>query len=53
MAAKREIIYKGIKISMDSEEYERFLKIKKELGLKSDVEVIRYLINYFYKKEIQ
>ena len=50
---KEIVVYKGIKIRMDEEEYRKFEEIKKELGLKHDVEVIRYLINFFYKHQIQ
>ena len=43
--------YKGIKISIDDEFWEKFQQIKKELGLTSDSEVVRYVITQYYKKE--
>lgn len=45
--------YKGIKISIDDEFWEKFQQIKKELGLTSDSEVVRYVITQYYKKEFQ
>lgn len=45
--------YKGIKISIDDEFWEKFQQIKKELGLTSDSEVVRFVITQYYKKEFQ
>ena len=45
--------YKGIKISVDDEFWEKFQRIKKELGLTSDSEVVRFVITQYYKREFQ
>lgn len=44
--------YKGIKLFMDEEEVGKFEEIKKHLGLRHDVEVIRFLINYYHSREL-
>lgn len=43
--------YKGIKIAIDDEFWDRFQKIKQELGLTSDSEVVRFVITQFYRRE--
>lgn len=45
--------YKGIKTSVDDEFWEKFQQIKKELGLSSDSEVVRFVITQYYKKKFQ
>lgn len=41
--------YKGIKIAVDDEFWEKFQEIKKELGLQSDSEVVRFVITNYYR----
>lgn len=45
--------YKGIKIAVDDEFWAKFQRIKKELGLQSDSEVVRFVITQYYKKEVE
>lgn len=45
-------VVKSFRVTMEDEEYETFLKIKKDLGLRADAEVLRHLIRYYHKKEI-
>ena len=40
---------KSIKLS-DAETIEKFENVKRHLGLKNDAEVLRFVINWFYKK---
>lgn len=48
MVSESSFRNKGIKIS-DAETIQKFEAIKQQLGLKNDVEVLRYLVNRFYK----
>jgi len=48
MVSESSFRNKGIKIS-DPETIQKFEAIKQQLGLKNDVEVLRYLVNRFYK----
>lgn len=45
--------YKGIKISVDDEFWEKFQEIKKELGLQSDSEVVRFVITNYYRQHLK
>lgn len=47
-----ESIVKSFRVTMEDEEFETFQRIKKELGLRADAEVLRYLIRYYHKEEI-
>ncbi len=40
----------SLRIIMDDEFEEKFNKIKSELGLNSNAEVVRFLVNRFYKE---
>lgn len=51
--AQKSPKYKGIKISIDDEFWAKFQQIKKELGLTSDSEVVRFVITQYYKREFQ
>ncbi|MDI9610490.1 MAG: hypothetical protein QFX36_04090 [Archaeoglobales archaeon] len=46
--ASKEVFVKCIKIS-DSETVKRFEEIKEQLGLRNDSEVLRFLVNRFYR----
>lgn len=43
---------KSFRVTMTDEETQVFQQIKKRLGLRADAEVIRYLINYYYQREL-
>lgn len=45
--------YKGIKISVDDDFWEKFQRIKQELGLTSDSEVVRFVITQYYKQHFE
>jgi len=53
MSEKEAPRYKGIKIAVDDEFWMKFQRIKKELGLTSDSEVVRFVITQYYKQEFQ
>lgn len=53
MSKKETPRYKGIKISVDDEFWMKFQRIKKELGLTSDSEVVRFVITQYYRQEFQ
>jgi len=38
---------------MSDEEYQIYTAIKDSLGLRADAEVLRYLMNYYSKRELQ
>ncbi|AGK61062.1 hypothetical protein Asulf_01061 [Archaeoglobus sulfaticallidus PM70-1] len=40
----------NIRIKVDRKFEEKFMKIKEELGLNSNAEVVRYLVNRYYKE---
>mgnify|MGYP007013814977 CR=1 FL=1 len=42
-----------MKIKMDEDVAKKFEEIKTRLGLKHDIEVLRFLVNYYYSKEIE
>lgn len=42
---------KALKVDLEDEYYNKFLKIKDELGLSSNAETMRYLINFYLKSE--
>lgn len=44
-------VVKSFRVTMTDEESEVYMRIKKELGLRADAEVLRYLINYYNKHE--
>ncbi|ADB57892.1 hypothetical protein [Archaeoglobus profundus] len=50
---KEEIVVKSFKVTMDKEMYEKYEFIKEYLGIRADAEVIRVLINKFYKDIIK
>jgi len=45
--------YKGIKISVDDEFWEKFQRVKKLLGLQSDSEVVRFVVTQYYRQEFE
>ncbi|WP_290596606.1 MULTISPECIES: hypothetical protein [unclassified Archaeoglobus] len=47
MSEKRVL---SLRVVMDKELEEKFSEIKKELGLASNAEVVRFLVNRFYKE---
>lgn len=46
---KSEKVVKGIKLTLDKESLEKFEKVKEYLGLESDAEVVRFLVNAYYR----
>ncbi|RLI75137.1 hypothetical protein DRP05_15280 [Archaeoglobales archaeon] len=42
---------RALKVDLEDEYYNKFLKIKDELGLSSNAETMRYLINFYLKSE--
>jgi metal-responsive CopG/Arc/MetJ family transcriptional regulator len=43
----------GIKVELDDELEKEFEEIKKYTGIKSNSEIVRFLIRYFYRHEIE
>jgi len=43
----------GIKVELDDELEKEFEEIKKYTGIKSNSEIVRFLIRYFYRQEIE
>ncbi len=43
---------KNFRVTMTPEEWKHYQILKKELGLQADAEVVRFLLNKFYKSEI-
>jgi len=43
----------GIKVELDDELEKEFNEIKKYTGIKSNSEIVRFLIRYFYRHEIE
>ncbi|AAB89630.1 predicted coding region AF_1631 [Archaeoglobus fulgidus DSM 4304] len=43
----------SLRIVMDDEMETKFYEIKKELGLSSNAEVVRFLVNRFYKELVK
>jgi hypothetical protein len=50
---ERQKKYIQLKIKSDEEVAKIFEMIKEKLGLKHDVEVLRYLINYYKERELK
>jgi len=50
--AKKKIV-KGIKLTMDDDLQRKYELIKKYLGVKADAEVVRILINQFYRDVVE
>lgn len=46
-------VVKSFRVTMTDEEARIYQRIKKSLGLRADAEVLRYLINYYNKREFQ
>jgi len=44
---------KSFRVTMSEDEFQIFTQIKDSLGLRADAEVLRYLMNYYNKREIQ
>lgn len=38
---------------MDDKEWDLYHKVKEELGLKSDAELFRYLVRYYFRREMR
>jgi hypothetical protein len=47
-----ESVVKSFRVTMNDEEFETYQRIKEDLGLRADAEVLRHLIKYYHKKEI-
>jgi len=45
--SQREIMQLKIDIPTSSKHYEKFVAIKRELGIKSNAEVFRYILTHF------
>ena len=41
------------RVTMTPEEYKQYLAVKKAIGLKAHAEVVRYLINNYYRTVLQ
>ncbi len=48
-AMKTQKVTKGIKLTVDKEFLEKFERVKEHLGLESDAEVVRFLVNAYYR----
>ncbi len=46
-------VVKGIKLTMDEELLRKYEEIKKYLGVQADAEVVRILINQFYREVVE
>ena len=53
MGEKNDKIVKGIKLTMDKELLQKYETIKEYLGVKADAEVVRILINQFYRDVVE
>ena len=40
-------------INLQGETKEKFLEIQKKLGIRSGTDVFRFLVNYYYEREIK
>ena len=49
----KDKIIKSIKIIMDPDLLKKFREIKDHLGVHADAEVVRALINYYYRNEVE
>ncbi|AGK62085.1 hypothetical protein Asulf_02129 [Archaeoglobus sulfaticallidus PM70-1] len=43
----------NLRIKTDNKFEEKFIKVKEELGLNSNAEVVRYLVNKYYKELLE
>jgi hypothetical protein len=51
MASEQKPKYvKVVKVTMDRDLYECFLRVKKYIGIESDADVVRFLIKNYYNK---
>lgn len=41
------------RVTMSPEEYQQYIAVKKAIGLKAHAEVVRYLINNYYRTVLQ
>ncbi len=49
----KKVIVKGIKVTMDEDLKRKYESIKDYLGVKADAEVIRVLINQYYRDYVE
>lgn len=52
IVVEKKKIVKGIKMLVNEDFLQKFKETKEFLGLESDSEVIRYLVNFFYREVV-